>query len=482
MNLKRWSLDQLLTVMGGGALVVLFLSLWTYVTVSVTAMQEEALSERGNGIAALLAQELVRPMLLGDRLALRETLLKASRTVPELRYLCVLDRRGQPVASTFPAGCPQDLLRLWAGHSATPIRFQTADAPILDVSAPVLSLELGYLHAGYSRVRVMEAIRRLNVGIGLVFLLASVALLVGVRFVARKVSLPLNLLEQEVSCFPGKSPIGRNPHIAGTREVESLTRGFAEMAQRLQTLERERAATQQRMIHAERLATLGEMAAGLAHEIHNPLDGMQECLRYLDTDPGKTERAAKYYPMLRSGLERISGTMRAMLTFAHSGQQVTVEDCRVATALESLAPLVQAHLTGRRVRLTWGRDPSCICRCDKAALAQAGLNLVLNAAEAAESSPAPEVKVSVTCDDDWAYLLVEDSGPGVPEELRSRIFEPFFTTRPMGKGTGLGLPVSRELIRASGGELLLAPEASSLGGAKFVIKVPKVVCGEFSHG
>jgi C4-dicarboxylate-specific signal transduction histidine kinase len=115
-------------------------------------------------------------------------------------------------------------------------------------------------------------------------------------------------------------------------------------------------------------------------------------------------------------------------------------------------------------------------------LAQAGLNLVLNAAEAAEGSAKPEVKISVHCDADWVYLAVEDSGPGVPEELRTRIFEPFYTSKPMGKGTGLGLPVSRELIRAAGGELMLAPERSSLGGAKFVIRAPKARCEGPSHG
>jgi len=482
MRLNQWSLDQLLTVMGGTALIAIFVSLGMYVTVSVTSLQENALSQRGQGITTLLAQELVRPMLLGDRLALHDILVKASRTAPELRYFCVLNARGQPVAHTFTAGCPRALLGLWSTGSGPLLRFRMADAPILDVSVPILCPELGYLHAGYSRLGVIDATRRLNAGIGLVFLLASIALLVGVRFVATKVTLPLHLLEQEVSLFPQKSLVSQSWRLRGTREIESLAKRFADMEQRLQTLERERDATQQRMIHAERLATLGELAAGLAHEIHNPLDGMQECLRYLEADAGKSARAAKYYPMLRNGLERIGGTMRAMLNFARSGQKVVIEDCSVLSVLESLALLVEVHLEGRNIRLTWGGKVACVCRCDRESLAQAGLNLVLNAAEAAEGSAAPEVRISVCCDAEWVQLLVEDSGPGVPPELHARVFEPFFTTKPMGKGTGLGLPVSRELIRAAGGELTLAPEPGSLGGAKFSIRVPKARCEGLPHG
>ncbi len=74
----------------------------------------------------------------------------------------------------------------------------------------------------------------------------------------------------------------------------------------------------------------------------------------------------------------------------------------------------------------------------------------------------------------WVYLYVEDSGPGIPDELRERIFDAFFTSKPMGRGTGLGLSVSRQLIRAVGGELELVQERSDLGGAKFLIRLPKI--------
>jgi signal transduction histidine kinase len=111
--------------------------------------------------------------------------------------------------------------------------------------------------------------------------------------------------------------------------------------------------------------------------------------------------------------------------------------------------------------------------CDRRGVGQAVLNLLLNAVDAAEQGQQPEVRVQASSDSDWAYLLVDDNGPGVSEEIRDRIFVPFFTTKPPGKGTGLGLSVCRQLIRAVGGDVYLAREPGPLGGARFVVQLPR---------
>ena len=104
---------------------------------------------------------------------------------------------------------------------------------------------------------------------------------------------------------------------------------------------------------------------------------------------------------------------------------------------------------------------------------------MLNAAEEAEKSVEPRVLIEAKCNAQQVFLTVEDSGSGVPRELRDEIFIPFFTTKPVGKGTGLGLSISRQLIRAVGGELELSRQPSPLGGARFTIRLPKVSTSEF---
>ncbi|MBI5725082.1 MAG: HAMP domain-containing histidine kinase [Planctomycetes bacterium] len=475
MAMNRWSLDRLCAFVGSVSLLAAFLPVAVYLTHLVTSSAEESLVNRGGTLGQTVAAQVVEPMLLDDRLSLRNMLKRASRQ-DDVRYVCLEDGRGRVVACTYSGGCPpQSLVDLWRDEGGAVRYFHTERERLMDVAVPVLEGQLGRIHVGMSRARAIEAGDRLLWIMGLVLTAALSILLGGVRLVANRVGRPLRQLERAISQLPAM-PSDANVSVAGgTREVDVLARGFAAMVERLRKLTREQSATQDRIVHVERLVALGELAAGLAHEIHNPLDGMLECLRYLDADTGKSVRAAKYYPLLRDGLERIARTMRQMLTFARSGQQVSSEACSVGDLLAEMELMIRPRLEGGRVRLNIHTDGTCICMCNRDGLAQAMLNLVLNAVEAAEANDQPEVRVGAACGEQWVYLIVDDNGPGVRDDLRSRIFDAFFTTKPAGKGTGLGLSVSCQIIRAIGGDIELSSEPGPLGGASFLVRLPKAI-------
>ncbi len=474
MALNRWSLDRLLTWIGTTALLVLFLPTGLYLMDKASSSVEQHLSERGKSLVKTLAGQIIEPVLLADRLAMHDALHRVVIGEDDVQYLCIEDENGRILAHTFTGGYPAALGDLWRTDRSEVAYFRTEGGPVMDISTDLLDGQLGRLHVGMSRREATRAADRLMWLLGGVLLTALAVMLAGARIISARVSRPLQQLEAAISVFPRQSM--KDIKITGTREVESLAKGFGEMIDRLETLEKDRAETQDRIIHAERLAALGELAAGLAHEVHNPLDGMLECLRFLQADPDKSDRAAKYYPMLQDGLERIATVMRGTLTFARSGQQVAPRPCSMADMMDALELLVRAQMQGRQIDLQWCSSDGCTCMCDHNGVTQAGLNLILNAAEAAEHVDDPQVRIEATCDERWVFLSVEDNGPGVPTELRERIFDAFFTTKPAGEGTGLGLAVSRQLIRAGGGELELDQQRSSLGGAKFVIKLPGVVC------
>ncbi len=481
MALNRWSLDRLTAWVGTLVVLALFVPMGLYLTYNVSSSAEHHLSERGASLVKTLAGRIIKPMVLGDRVTLHKALKEAAGTDEEVRYLCIENKDGGILASFPDQQYPTALLDLWKGHRGEVILFRTEGEPLMDVSAPLLNRRLGALHVGMSRRHATEAANRLLWFMGIVLVAALAAVLVGARIIMRSVSRPLRQLEAAVSSFPQRPIRVEELRVSGTREVESLAKGFSDMLLRVKALEQDREITQERMIQTERLAALGELAAGMAHEVHNPLDGMQECLRYLQQDPGKSPRADKYYPMLTDGLQRIARVMRGMLTFASAGRNVSIGRHRVTDVLNASELLVQANIRDKPVRLIWRIPQDCICMCDPQGLAQAVLNLVLNAAEASEGSAQPRVRIEATCDSHWVYIYVEDSGQGVPEELRTRIFEPFFTTKPFDKGTGLGLSVSQQLVRAAGGDLELSTEPCSLGGARFVVRFPKVATGEDSH-
>ncbi len=407
MGLKRWSLDRLTTWIGTMAVLVLFVPTGVYLIHSVSSSAEQNLAKYGKSLVNTLAGQIIEPLLLGDRLALYNALGKAASADGEVRYLCIESEDGDILVGSPARGYPPALSRLWREHPGEVILFRSEDGPLMDVSTPLLGGHLGTLHAGMSRSRTSRSGDRLFWLLGVALVMTLSVVLVVARVITISVGRPLHQLEAAVSLYPQRPINISDLKVFGTSEVESLAKGFIDMVRRLDLFERDRAATQERMIHTERLAALGELAAGLAHEVNNPLDGMQECLRYLQRDPNKSSRADKYYPMLSEGMQRIASAMREMLTFARSGQNTSIVEYRIAEVVNASQLLVEANIGGAGVDISWRLPEDCVCMCDSHGLAQVLLNLVLNAAEAAQDSSHPQVKIEATYDRQWANISVE---------------------------------------------------------------------------
>ncbi|MCP4453538.1 MAG: HAMP domain-containing histidine kinase [Planctomycetes bacterium] len=480
MRLKQWSLDRLWAWWATGLILLLFVPSGLFLTYSISRSVERNLAEKGRFFAQAIAAGLIESVLLEDRIRMHEILRDAVADEPGVRYASILDSHGQMLAHSFKSGYPPALVKLWNQHTESVIRYNAGADKLLDVSVSLMSAHQSRLHVGVMRNEAVQASQRVLIVLSLVSTAALCLVLMGTRLIGTLVSRPLQQLETAVSHYPRATALLHSQTVHGTREVVTLTQGFRDMVARLESLEDERTSTQASLIHAERLSAIGELAAGLAHEIRNPLDGMMECVRLLDADTIKSEKAIKYYPMLSEGLERISRTMQSMLVLARSGQQTTVGACQASGIVDELQLLVQPQVHDSQVKLTWDKAGPCVCVCDRQGLLQAGLNLILNSIDAVEDAEmAGLVHVRSYCDDRWVFVSVEDNGQGVPDDLRERIFDPFMSTKPVGKGTGLGLSVSRQLIRAVGGELSLVEERSALGGALFLIRLPKhaLECG-----
>ena len=222
---------------------------------------------------------------------------------------------------------------------------------------------------------------------------------------------------------------------------------------------------------AERLAELGRFAAGLAHEIRNPLAAMIGCLQLLRTDRGvggPEDEDARMLGIVHREAERLSGLVTEFLTYARPTPP-RLGDVDVARVVEETVQAARQDGEGIAIRRVGG-DAPVHARCDADQLRQILWNLVGNAVQAIRGAgKGARIDVTVSSDGGGAMLLVDDDGPGVPEDIRPRIFEPFFTTRP--EGTGLGLATVHQLVTQMGG--WIAVHASPLGGARFVVRLPR---------
>jgi PAS domain S-box-containing protein len=231
------------------------------------------------------------------------------------------------------------------------------------------------------------------------------------------------------------------------------------------------------LTHSERLASIGRLAAGVAHEVGNPVTGIaclaQELLQE-STDPA----------FLQDGLEqileqtrRISNIVQSLVNFSHGGavsdyQPAAVNIC---DCIEEALRLVRLSHAGKQLEYRIDcSDTPCITG-DRQRMIQVFVNLLSNACDA--SLPGNSIEIRVREQGRAAHIEVADHGHGIPEEYHEKVFEPFFTTKEPGEGTGLGLPLVYSIIQEHSGSISLS---SSGEGTQFDIRLP--LCDEGTAG
>jgi signal transduction histidine kinase len=294
----------------------------------------------------------------------------------------------------------------------------------------------------------------------LIFLIANLA--------SRFVTTPLRELATAARDFGTTGEYDPIQH-RGSAEVDALVESFDRMAQnwtrsreeidRLHSLEMER---------AQQLATVGELASGVAHEIRNPLTGVLGAIELAQRRLTGDDPTLPLLEEAREQLRRMEMTTTRLLQYARPPEPVEMV-VETSMLVERAARIVEAPAKSAAIELRF--EPSkthASVRVDPELTVQVLVNLMLNAIEA--MSPAGRLTVSVATHAREVEIRVRDTGPGIPPDLRTEIFRPFYTTKP--QGTGLGLPISQKIIQRHGGSL--RTESTSGGGTTFVVALPLV--------
>ena len=255
--------------------------------------------------------------------------------------------------------------------------------------------------------------------------------------------------------------------IGGKERILALTRDITEKKRAAEELSRQRETLFQR----EKLAALGSLLAGVAHELNNPLSVVVARAVLLEERGDQATHAAAL--KIRTAAERCARIVRTFLAMARQQAPrrapVSINDV-VTAALEITGYALRT--SGVEVECDFGENVPQV-QADADQLHQVLMNLIINAQQALqERSPPRRLRLTSRFDADVnvVRVCVSDNGPGVPEEVRTRIFEPYFTTKPTGVGTGVGLSVSLGIVESHGGTLTV--ECPADGGTSFVIVLP----------
>jgi two-component system sensor histidine kinase HupT/HoxJ len=318
-------------------------------------------------------------------------------------------------------------------------------------------------------------------------------------------AIELNLLDRlgkEVSVDANCTPrLGANGRRVGTvwvgRPTAELKRAYQEMRTAHEALKR----TQQQLLHSEKMASLGQLVAGVAHELNNPISfvlGNVHALRkycdrlqtYMAAQHAQADEATLQTLRQKLRIEHLLADLPSLIEGTLEGAQRTadiVHSLKRFSAMDSeeRVPVNLADVMDRAIHwvqkgythpvaVHWQKGEPCRVTGSAGQLQQVVMNLLQNAFDAVVGTPGhqPEVWVSIACADGLARLTVRDNGPGIPPEHLLRIFDPFFTTKSVGKGTGLGLSISYGIVEQHGGRL---SARNGEQGAEFWMELPLAV-------
>lgn len=259
--------------------------------------------------------------------------------------------------------------------------------------------------------------------------------------------------------------------VIGSALLVSRMRALQErvtVAEREKTLAEARA----RVSTAERLVSLGTLAAGVAHEVNNPLAYVLANLRFAreaieSGDPAELDEAVRALKECETGAERMRSIVADMKRLSRNGS-LDRSSVDVGLAVRSALNLVPA--SARSAELVTELHDVPVVDGSDAQVAQVVLNLVMNAFQAfPERGASNKVTVSVRPEGAHVLIRVADNGPGIPADIQSRVFDPFFTTKPPGVGTGLGLPLCQSFVASMGGTVGFQSDGQ---GTVFEVRLP----------
>lgn len=252
-------------------------------------------------------------------------------------------------------------------------------------------------------------------------------------------------------------------------EIGDLERGFVAMLQRLRAAADEQECQQRALVQAEKLASIGTLVAGLAHEINNPLAGLRNCLRRIIARPDNVNQTRKYAELMDGALLRIEEVVKGLLNFSRK-KELVLQSTDLNKIIKETCSLVDYRLKNQKLHLR--QRLACnlpSIQADPQYLEQVFMNLLLNALDTTPEGG--RITVKTAQQNDKVIAEVTDTGSGIPPEINDKIFDPFFTTKPVGKGTGLGLSITKAIVEEHQGDLEMN---SGANGTTFRLSFPTI--------
>lgn len=285
---------------------------------------------------------------------------------------------------------------------------------------------------------------------------------------SRRLARPVTQLAKNMRNYANGVPVAE-PVRSWSSEVNALEAEFKQMIASLEKAREARSRAERKLVKTARLASIGEMAAGIGHELNNPLTNILSLAKLIERSAGDCPDAVEDAREIVEETQRAAHVVRGILNFARQIEP-HFETVNVRDWVETSVHRLGSKLEQKAISLKSEIDPDLTLEGDRYQLEQVLLNLLQNAIYV--SPEGGEIRIEAEAADGWLRLRVIDHGGGIDPEIEERLFEPFATSKPVGKGAGLGLSISLGIVEMHGGRLELRNNEE--GGCTAEVAIPQV--------
>ncbi len=313
----------------------------------------------------------------------------------------------------------------------------------------------GTLKFAISLQKVNEEIHSTIVRVIILTLLALMVGLIIIIVIGRRFIGPVTSLASTMQ-VAGRDSLDVHVDVKGKDELAFLGRSFNEMIGRIKQANEELKRTHEKLIQSEKLASVGILASGVAHEINNPLGGLFNAVKMLEKNGDKSDFRKRYLELLHEGLNRIETTVGRLLWMSRKGDR-RPDNVEVRNVLEEIYDFVAYRMQKNHIKFEQNIDAETTLFIDPHDLQQILINLIINAIQSMNKGEGI-LTVNGYSEDSKTIIEVSDTGDGIDSEDIGKIFDPFYTTKKPGKGTGLGLWLTYEIVKNYNGDISVKSE------------------------
>ena len=425
-------------------------------------LEKKALSIAGN-----LSDRIANDILLKEYFQTARAFNEVLEKEKDLAYIYVIDNEGKLFADSFKDGYPPDLLS-WNpldGKSQNIQLLETEEGNIRDVGVTVFKGTRAELHVGIREDSLKNTLMKMrNITVPLILLIIILGMLAS-YVLSLFISGPLNKFVEFTKVL-GRGEYGRRVDVSSEDEIGYLARNFNTLSMQLKTSREkmEEAYTYTHLVQAEKLSSIGQISAGLAHELKNPLTTLKMLFQAFKEQPDMTVEDAE---VISKEIDKMDGIITNFMGFVKQKgfkfSRVNVNELIDRVLALATYDLDNGNIEVKKDMLENLPDITG----DRALLEHVFLNLIINAVHSMPDGG--EIRISGTSDDRFAEVMIWDKGSGIDQDLHEKIFDPFFTTKP--EGTGLGLSIAYNIVNSHGGKLFFNSKEGK--GTVFTVRLPK---------